>query len=224
MPHPRTGQPADLLFLIRGRPMGEGRVRKGLAEAVRLVSITDQRGLPLHVTPHQLRHTYGTTLINGGMSLQALMALLGHVTPEMTLRYAHLASDTVKDAYDEAMAKVRSRRPASVAGTGGSFVPNRVEWLHAEMLKTRLAAGYCARHPAAGPCPYANVCEQCENFAPGRGFTSALTSQLADIVELRDDAEHRGWRSEVDRHNRVVESVQGHLDRLKSTAGQTTCC
>jgi integrase len=223
VPHPRTGQPADLLFLIRGRPMGEGRVRKGLAEAVRLASITDQRGLPLHVTPHQLRHTYGTTLINGGMSLQALMALLGHVTPEMTLRYAHLASDTVKNAYDEAMAKVRSRRPVFVAGAGGSFVPNRVEWLHAEMLKTRLAAGYCARHPAAGACPYTNVCEQCENFTPGREFTGALTSQLADIVELRDDAEHRGWGSEVDRHNRVIESVQGHLDRLKSTAPPTTC-
>ncbi len=35
-------------------------------------------------------------LINGGMSLQALMSLLGHVTAEMTLRYASLASPTVK--------------------------------------------------------------------------------------------------------------------------------
>lgn len=221
--HPRTGRPADLLFLIHGRPMGAARVRKGLAEAVRHAGITDHRGQPLHVTPHQLRHTYGTTLINGGMSLQALMALLGHVTPEMTLRYAHLASDTIKDAYDDAMVKVRSRQPMLVAGAGGSFVPNRVEWLHAEMLKTRLAAGYCARHPAAGPCPYANVCEQCENFAPGQEFTGALTSQLADIVELRDDAEHRGWGSEVDRHNRVISRVQGHLDRLNSKAPPPTC-
>ena len=47
---------------------------------------------PLTVTPHQLRHTYATALANAGMSLQALMALLGHVTPEMTIRYATLAS------------------------------------------------------------------------------------------------------------------------------------
>ena len=218
VPHPRTGRPADLLFLIRGRKMGEGRVRKGLAEAVRLAGITDQRGEPLHVTPHQLRHTYGTTLINGGMSLQALMALLGHVTPEMTLRYAHLASDTIKDAYDDAMAKVRSRRPVFVAGAGGSFVPDRVQWLHAEMLKTRLTGGYCARHPAAGPCPYANVCEQCDNFAPGQEFTGTLGSQLADVVELRDDAASRGWDSEADRHARVIESLQSHLDRLERNA------
>ena len=217
VPHPRTGRPADLLFLIRGRKMGEGRVRTGLARAVELAGITDQQGRPLHVTPHQLRHTYGTSLINGGMSLQALMALLGHVTPEMTLRYAHLASDTVKDAYDDAMAKVRSRRPVFVAGAGGSFVPGRIQWLHSEMLKTRLTGGYCARHPAAGPCPYANVCEQCDNFAPGGEFTNALGAQLADVIVLRDDARERGWANEADRHTRVIESLQAHLDRLQQT-------
>ena len=145
------------------------------------------------------------------------MALLGHVTPEMTLRYAHLASDTVKDAYDDAMAKVRSRRPVFVAGAGGSFVPDRIQWLHSEMLKTRLTGGYCARHPAAGPCPYANVCEQCDNFAPGEEFTSALGAQLADVIALRDDARERGWTAEADRHARVIESLQTHLDRLQRT-------
>jgi hypothetical protein len=38
------------------------------------------------------------------------MSLLGHVTPEMTLRYANLASPTVRAAYDNAMAKVRVGR------------------------------------------------------------------------------------------------------------------
>ena len=36
---------------------------------------------PLRVTPHQLRHTYATELANVGLSLQGLMALLGHVAP-----------------------------------------------------------------------------------------------------------------------------------------------
>jgi hypothetical protein len=220
VPHQRTGQPADLLFLIRGRRMGEGRVRKGLAEAVRHAGLTDHGGAPIHVTPHQLRHTYGTALINGGMSLQALMALLGHVTPEMTLRYAHLASDTIRDAYDDAMAKVRSRRPVFVAGSGGAFVPDKIQWLHAEMLKTRLTGGYCARHPAAGACPYANVCEQCDNFAPGQEFAGPLTSQLADVVRLRDDAVGRSWNGEADRHNRVIDSLETHLNRLKRDAAR----
>jgi site-specific recombinase XerD len=39
----------------------------------------------------ELRHSF-VSLLNAGMSLQALMALLGHVTPQMTIRYATLAS------------------------------------------------------------------------------------------------------------------------------------
>jgi hypothetical protein len=34
-------------------------------------------------------------MVNAGMSLPALMALMGHVTPEMTLRYARLASSVI---------------------------------------------------------------------------------------------------------------------------------
>lgn len=39
----------------------------------------------------------------------ALMALRGHVTPQMTLRNATLASPTLREAYDQAMGKVRRR-------------------------------------------------------------------------------------------------------------------
>jgi site-specific recombinase XerD len=35
-------------------------------------------------------HTYATALVNAGVSLQALMALLGHVSAEMSLRYGKL--------------------------------------------------------------------------------------------------------------------------------------
>lgn len=218
LPHPRSGRPADFLFVLGGRRMGAGRIRRALADAVGAAGLHDPSGRPLHVTPHQLRHTYGTALINGGMSLQALMALLGHVTPEMTLRYAHLASDTVRNAYDAAMAKARTRQsPLLVAKASGTFVPDRVAWLEAEMLKTRVAHGYCSRHPAAGACPYANICEQCDNYAPGPEFTGALRDQLADLVAIRDDAEHRGWDGEVARHDQVIASIDGHLRRLRAT-------
>ncbi|MBV8235534.1 MAG: transposase, partial [Acidimicrobiia bacterium] len=48
------------------------------------------------------------------------------------------------------------------------------------MLKTRVAHGYCARHPAAGACPYANICETCDNYVTAPEFREALTDQLAD--------------------------------------------
>jgi len=149
------------------------------------------------------------------MSLQALMALMGHVSPEMTLRYASLSSPTVRAAYEAAMSKVRGRQSLLVAPVGKVVVPDRVEWLGSEMLKTRVAHGYCSRHLVAQACPYANVCEQCDNFVTTPEFVPQLESQLADVTALRQDAEDRGWDSEVARHARVIASIEGHLHRLK---------
>src|SRR5947209_12855112 len=98
-------------------------------------------------------------------------------------------------AYDEAMGKVRRLIP--VAPAGRPAVPAKVEWIASEFLKTRLTGGYCSRHLAADACPYANVCETCDNFVPGHEFAPALRAQLDDIRALRADAERRGWTSEA---------------------------
>ena len=150
------------------------------------------------------------------MSLQALMALMGHVSAEMTLRYATLASPTVRAAYETAMTKVRARQSLFVRPVGQRAAPDRVEWLRSEMLKTRVAHGYCSRDLVAEACPYANICEQCDNYVAAPEFQPALEAQLADVVTLRDDAHDRGWESETARHNRVINSIEGHLRRLKN--------
>ena len=213
MPHSRDGRMVDFLFLERGHRPSATRIKRGLAEAIRAAGLTGPDGAALHVVPHQLRHTYATGLANAGMSIQALMALLGHTTPEMTLRYATLASPALHTAYETAMGRMRPRLP--IAPVGKPLVPDRIEWLHAEMLKTRVAHGYCARDLAAEACPYANICETCENFLPAAEFLPALAAQVADIRELRDDAAERGWTSETARHERVIDSLDKHLRRLE---------
>lgn len=77
-PHPRTGKPADFLFAEHGKRLKGWRIRAGLRAAAEAAGLAGPGGQPLNVTPHQLRHTYATELANAGMSLQALMALLGH--------------------------------------------------------------------------------------------------------------------------------------------------
>ncbi len=94
----------------------------------------------MRVVARQLRHTWATELANAGMSIQALMTLLGHRSPEMTIRYARLASPTLKAAYDEAAGKIARRIPVTPAGRPAT--PDRVECLVAELLKTRVAHGY----------------------------------------------------------------------------------
>lgn len=70
--------------------------------------------------------------------------------------------------------------------------------------------------PAPGRrCPYANICEQCDNFTTSTEFLPQLQAQLADELALQEDAEARGWDSEVARHARVITSLQRHLDRLR---------
>jgi len=213
IPHPRTGKPTDFLFTEHGRRLGATRLRNALITAAAAAGLHDAAGQPLTLTPHQLRHTYATTLANAGMSLQALMALLGHVTPEMTIRYATLASPTLRGAYDEAMGKMR--RQLTLTPVGRPIVPDKISWLASEMLKTRVAHGYCSRHESQGPCPYANICETCDNYTPAAEFEPALTNQLADIRALQADAQHRGWTGEEQRHRHVAQALENHLGSIR---------
>jgi hypothetical protein len=164
----------DFMFTQHGRRLGLTRLRNGLLTAAQTAGLRGPDGHLLVVTPHQLRHTWATGLANAGMSLQALMALLGHVTPQMTMRYATLASPTLRRAYDDAMAKMR--RQFTLAPVGKPMVPDKVSWLSSEMLKTRVAHGYCSRHQAAGACPYANICETCDNFVTAPNSTTRFAT------------------------------------------------
>jgi integrase len=212
IPHPRTGTLTDFLFTAHGRRLGATRLRNGLLAATRAAGLREPDGQAL-VTCHQLRHTWATGLANAGMSLQALMALLGHVTPQMTIRYATLASPTLRTAYDEAMGKMR--RQFTLTPAGKPIIPDKVNWLHSEMLKTRVAHGYCSRHQAAAACPYANICETCDNFVTGPEFADAIRDQLSDVRNLQADARSRGWDSEAARHRRVIDALTNHLTRLE---------
>lgn len=221
LPHPRHGRPAEFVFMEKGRRLTSWRLAKGLNQAA-ATALARPDGSPTHLTIHQLRHTFGTSLINAGISLPALMSLMGHVTPEMTLRYARLASPTVRTAYEAAMGKVKARSALVISPGRPTAVPSRVDWLAAEMLKTRVAHGYCSREQAAGPCAYANICEQCDNFVAGAEFEPVIRDQLADVVALRDDAAERGWKDEVARHEQVIASVEEHLRRFKRTPPSQT--
>ena len=220
LPHPREGRPADFLFAAAGRRLCDRRIRQGLRDAATAAGLTRTDGTPLAPTPHQLRHTYATSLVNAGMSLQALMALLGHVSSEMTMRYAVLADDTVRAAYDDALSKIRGTHAATTAPTPTPPL-DRSAWLQADMLKTRLANGFCSRHLAAEPCTYANICELCDNFTTTPDFLPVLRAQRADVTALRDDAAERGWAVETGRHERVICALDRHIARVGPPSAPT---
>lgn len=67
--------------------------------------ITKESGIETHLTLHQLRHTYATELLRCGISLPALMKLLGHKDITMTLRYAEVSQVDLQQAYHAANVK-----------------------------------------------------------------------------------------------------------------------
>jgi Phage integrase family len=143
MPHPRYRRPAQFLFTHHGRRLSQRAVRDELDRAACTAGLD-------RVTPHQLRHTYSTALVNAGVSLQALMALLGHASAEMSLRYGRLFDTTVRAEYERALdlAKKQARTPT----TGRISLPladitGGADWKNTPLLKSRMAGGFCLRAP-----------------------------------------------------------------------------
>ena len=67
-------------------------------------------GVTRHYSPHCLRHTFATHLLNAGVSLEILKELMGHHSMQLTLRYAQLYDATKKHQYEQAMAQITQRQ------------------------------------------------------------------------------------------------------------------
>lgn len=203
LPHPRYRRSAQFLFTHQGRRLGQQAVRLELNRAAAIAGLD-------HVTPHQLRHTYATALVNAGVSLQALMSLLGHVSAQMSLRYGQLFDTTVRAEYDRALDLAKQQVHTPVPGrislpitdiTGGK------DWKDTPLLKSRMAGGFCLRAPAQGACSYANICEHCPSYHSEPSSLPILAAQRIDADALARDAEQRGWITETQRHQALIKRL-----------------
>jgi integrase len=59
---------------------------------------------------HDLRHTFASLLVSGGKSLPLIGALLGHSQSQMTMRYAHLYDDAMREAADHVNNAIANHR------------------------------------------------------------------------------------------------------------------
>jgi integrase len=111
--------PADGFLLPRPRSK-EALVRQ-LRDYLHQVCVAVD--LPTRIVPHQMRHTYATEMLRSGVGFPAVMKLLGHVSPEMTMRYVDVALTDLQREYHLARSQPRHlvprpKKPLTLVPTG----------------------------------------------------------------------------------------------------------
>jgi integrase/recombinase XerC len=91
-----AGEVDAMFFNRRGKPMTQRDVR-GMLERYRVAT-----GAPAGTSPHTLRHSYATHLLEGGADLRAVQELLGHVALTTTQTYTHVSNERLRRVYEQA--------------------------------------------------------------------------------------------------------------------------
>lgn len=97
-------------YLISGK---YGRRRSATHIATIFADVTRGLAITGRANLHRLRHTFATTLLSAGMSLTGIKKLLGHRDIRMTLGYAAVTQESLRNEYFAALAKVETKYEVS---------------------------------------------------------------------------------------------------------------
>ena len=92
-----ASDPAAMFVNKHGRRLSARSVRRKLDKYLVQAGID-----PTHVSPHTLRHSFATHLLNNGADLRSVQELLGHRSLSTTQIYTHLTTSRIKQVYDAA--------------------------------------------------------------------------------------------------------------------------
>ena len=88
--------PTDILFLNNH---GKKMSRSGFFKIIQ--KLAEEKGIKKEISPHVLRHSFATHMLESGADLRSIQELLGHENMSTTSIYTHVRSDLLRKSYDE---------------------------------------------------------------------------------------------------------------------------
>jgi integrase len=147
----RCQDPRDANGFLLSRP--HGRMALGSELRIALHEIAAAVGIKTRIVPHQFRHSFGTEMLRAGVSLPVLMKLLGHKSPNMTMRYLEVSLLDVQHEFELARQQPRHLLPTLTTPSVSSATPDLSSLLGSlqvaqhvlEMYRRTLPAGATRR-------------------------------------------------------------------------------
>jgi len=126
----REAAGSDHLLVQRGSPLTTACVAHRLERW--------GQGLGIRLSPHRLRHTYATRLLNAGMPIASLQKTLGHRSLDKTVLYARIADPVVEGDYYRALAALEAKGAVPGEGLMAESVRRQLLRLVDQLLATPL--------------------------------------------------------------------------------------
>jgi integrase/ferredoxin len=185
-----------------------GTYRDQLYRWLDACDIRDEHGQPVHLTPHQWRHTFGTRLVNRDVPLEVIRILLDHESTEMTAYYAKISDETVRRHWENGT-RVNINGERVTIGPDGPLA--QAQWAKTRygMATQTLPNGWCGL-PIQKRCPHANACLTCPVFLTGPEFLPELREQRRRTLTLIDVSQNNGQARLAEMNAQVL----ANLDRM----------
>ncbi|MGH3235237.1 MAG: tyrosine-type recombinase/integrase [Streptosporangiaceae bacterium] len=199
------------------RPTASSTYREALYRWLEDCDVRDEHGQPVHLTPHQWRHTLGTVLANRDVPQHVVQKILDHDSPLMTAHYARLSDKTVREHWEKARKVNAAGQPVQVRPDGPL---GDAAWSKHRLSRATQALpnGYCEL-PLVRTCPHANSCLTCPMFVTTAEFLPQHRAQRQQTLQIITAAEATG-QARVAEMNRQVAANLGKIITALEDDGQ----
>ncbi|MBD8025576.1 tyrosine-type recombinase/integrase [Ureibacillus sp. Re31] len=225
--------PDDYLFVSyrgprKGKPQTTATLSRVLNDFAKKANIRDVNGDIYKFKNHAFRHRYGVTLINNGMNIVHVQRLMAHASPEMTLAYAKIHDQNLKESYF----KAREKDGIKFNENGHMIKINidnqalendlELEWIRHNYDSIRMDHGMCVKSTKM-KCDYAEkvieppcIANNCRSFHVDSSFINYYQSQIESLEHDIKVYEKNGHSRSLEFANKKIENYRKILNEISN--------